>query len=111
MPDPLEIESRTIRVGLGTTVADSYVIGNTFSQLGTNATGNLVGTAGPATGTLTVSNAGIGYTPGNGSFTFNGVNLITLTGNGRGATNAISVFKTEVLLLHQPLYLVVLVIK
>ena len=91
MPDPLEIESRTIRVGLGTTVADSYVIGNTFSQLGTNATGNLVGTAGSATGTLTVSNAGIGYTPGNGSFTFNGVSLITLTGNGRGATANISI--------------------
>ena len=33
MPDPLEIESRTIRVGLGTTVADSYVIGNTFFNL------------------------------------------------------------------------------
>ena len=91
MPDPLEIESRTIRVGLGTTVADSYVIGNTFSQLGTNATGNLVGTAGSATGTLTVSNAGIGYTPGNGSFTFNGVSLVTLTGNGRGATANISI--------------------
>ena len=41
MPNPLEIESRTIRVGLGTTVVDSYEIGNTFSQLGTNATGNL----------------------------------------------------------------------
>ena len=91
MPDPLEIESRTIRVGLGTTVADSYEIGNTFSQLGTNATGNLVGTAGSATGTLTVSNAGIGYTPGNGSFTFNGVNLITLTGSGRGATANVSI--------------------
>ena len=91
MPDPLEIESRTIRVGLGTTVADSYVIGNTFSQLGTNATGNLTGTAGPATGTLTVSNAGIGYTPASGSFTFNGVNLITLTGSGRGATANVSI--------------------
>ena len=91
MPDPLEIGSRTIRVALGSTVVDSYEIGNTFSQLGTNATGNLVGTAGSVTGTLTVSNAGIGYTPGNGSFTFNGVNLITLTGRGRGATANISI--------------------
>ena len=43
--------SKTIRVGLGTTVADSgYVIGNTFFQDGTNATGDLVGTAGSVTG-------------------------------------------------------------
>ena len=50
----LSIASKKIRVGLGTTVADSgYEIGNTFFQDGTNATGDLVGTAGSAvTGTL-----------------------------------------------------------
>ena len=45
------MNSRQIRVGLGTTVADSgYEIGNTFSQQGTNATGDLVGVAASAGG-------------------------------------------------------------
>ena len=92
LPDPISIQSKKIRVGLGTTVADSgYVIGNTFFQDGTNATGDLVGTAGSVTGALTVSNAGLGYTPADGSYTFSGVNLVTLTGNGRGATAEVSI--------------------
>ena len=92
LPDPISIQSKKIRVGLGTTVADSgYVIGNTFFQDGTNATGDLVGTAGSVTGALTISNAGLGYTPADGSYTFSGVNLVTLTGNGRGATAEISI--------------------
>ena len=91
MPDSLVFNSRKLRVGLGTTVADGFATGNTFSQLGTQATGNLVGTAGTATGTLTVTNAGIGYTPASGGFTFSGVNLVTLTGNGRGATADVTV--------------------
>ena len=86
LPDSIIMNSRQIRVGLGTTVADSYEIGNTFSQQGTNATGDLVGVAASAVGNLTISNAGLGYTPADGSQTFSGVNLITLTGNGRGAT-------------------------
>ena len=71
LPDPISLNSRQIRVGLGTTVADSgYEIGNTFYQLGTNATGDLVGTAGSATGNLSITNAGLGLTPADGSFTF-----------------------------------------
>tara|TARA_Y100000022_G_scaffold168774_1_gene154014 strand:+ start:10 stop:1920 length:1911 start_codon:yes stop_codon:yes gene_type:complete len=85
------MNSRQIRVGLGTTVADSYEIGNTFSQQGTNATGDLVGVAASAVGNLTISNAGLGYTPADGSQTFTGVNLVTITGNGRGATADISI--------------------
>ena len=77
--------SRKIRVGLGTTVGDSYVDGNTFSQDGTNATGNLVGAGGSATGTLSIANVGIGYTPLDGNFTFGSVNLVTVTGQGKGA--------------------------
>ena len=92
LPDPISIHSKTIRVGLGTTVADNgYEIGNTFFQDGTNATGDLVGTAGSVTGNLLVSNAGLGYTPADGSNTFAGVNLVTLTGSGRGATAEVSV--------------------
>ena len=97
LPDPISIASKQIRVGLGTTVADAgYEIGNTFFQDGTNATGDLVGTAGSATGSLNVSNAGLGYTPASGSYTFSGVNLVTLTGNGRGATAEISILNGSV---------------
>jgi hypothetical protein len=92
LPDSIIMNSRQIRVGLGTTIADSgYELGNTFSQLGTNATGNYVGSAASAVGNLSISNAGLGYTPADGSLTFSGVNLITLTGNGRGATADITI--------------------
>jgi len=63
-----------------------YVEGNTFYQTGTTATGNLVGSAGTATGNLSITNAGIGYTPVDGYASFDAVNLVTITGNGRGAT-------------------------
>jgi hypothetical protein len=92
VPDPIILNSREIRVGLGTTVADSgYEIGNTFTQQGTNASGDLVGTAGSAVGNLSISNAGLGYTPADGGQTFSGVNLISLSGNGRGATADITI--------------------
>ena len=91
MPDSLSLISRKVRVGLGTTVADAYEMGNVFFQQGTNATGHLVGVAGSATGSLAVSNPGIGYTPTDGGVTFAGVNLVTLTGNGRGATAEVTI--------------------
>ena len=97
LPDSISMVSKSIRVGLGTTVADSgYVIGNTFFQGDTNATGDLVGTAGAAEGDLGISNAGLGYTPADGSYTFTGVNLVTLTGSGRGATAEISILNGSV---------------
>ena len=97
LPDPISISAKKIRVGLGTTVADAgYEIGNTFFQNGTNATGDLVGTAGSATGQMGVSNAGLGYIPESGSQTYAGVNLVTLTGSGRGATAEISILNGSV---------------
>ena len=97
-PDALEVSSRKIRVGLGTTVQDAnYEIGNLFFQgIGTinpsNSSGVLIGVAGTIpSASLTVSNAGIGLTPTSGSFTFTGVNLVTLTGNGRGAQATVAV--------------------
>ena len=90
--NPLSLTSRSIRVGLGTTLSDTgYAIGNEFYQTGTNATGSLVGSAGTATGALNIINAGIGYTPISGGYTFGGVILDTITGHGRGATADISV--------------------
>ena len=83
----IEMNSRKIRVGLGTTVQDSgLTIGNTIIQLGSNATGNYVGYAGTTKGNLTLINPGIGYTPASGSFTHSGVALTSITGNGRDAT-------------------------
>ena len=92
MNNPLNVVSNQIRVGLGTTLADNrYKLGNTFFQAASDATGDLVGVAASATGTLSITNPGIGYTPGDGSFTFSNVNLITVTGNGSGATADVSI--------------------
>jgi len=85
-PDSLVLGSRRIRVGLGTTVGDSYEMGNTIIQDGTMAEGSIVGAGGsiiPAG--LNITNAGIGYTPLDGNKTFGSVNLVTITGTGRGA--------------------------
>ena len=91
-PNPLVISSKKIRVGLGSTVADSgYELGNTFYQATTNASGSLIGVAGTAVGDLNIINAGIGYTPLSGGLTFSGVTLDTITGNGRGATANLTV--------------------
>ena len=95
MENPLNITSKEIRVGLGTTVADDrYVLGNTFYQ-GTSANrtgqGDLIGVGASATGTLSVTNPGVGYTPADGSFTYTGVNLVAVSGNGSGATADVTI--------------------
>ena len=101
MPNSLNFNSRKIRVGLGSTLQDSELtLGNTILQQGTNATGNYVGNAGIATGTLNIINAGIGYTPSSGTLQFNGVPLTNVTGNGVNAkanitiTNGVAVAAT-----------------
>jgi len=91
MPNSLILKSKEIRVGLGTTVADGgLTAGNVVYQMGTQATGKLVGVAGSAT-SLAITNAGLGYSPSDGQITYSGVNLITITGNGRGATADITI--------------------
>jgi hypothetical protein len=71
MPNSLSLNSRKFRVVSGSTLQDSVlVLGNTILQQGTNATGNYVGNAGIATGTLNIINAGIGYTPSSGTYQF-----------------------------------------
>ena len=93
MPNALSLKSKEVRVGLGTTVFDANLeLGNTVYQMATQATGNLAGTAGTASGpNLTITDAGIGYTPANGQVTYSGVNLVTITGNGRGAVGSITI--------------------
>lgn len=92
VPNSLEMVSKVIRVGLGTTVQDSGLrLGNTIVQQGSNASGNYVGSAGSATGTLGIINSGIGYTPSSGQLTYTGVSLESLTGNGSNATANITI--------------------
>ena len=89
LPNSLSMNSKRVRVALSTTFNDPNLnVGNQILQVGNNATGTFVGTAGSATGSLTVTNPGIGYT---GPFTFNSVNLTTVTGSGRNATANIQV--------------------
>ena len=88
LPDSLNINSRKIRIGLASTVGDpNYNIGNIFSQVGTNATGRLVGTAAAITGT-SITDSGIGY---ENSTTLTGIPFNSITGNGRGSTGDITI--------------------
>ncbi len=85
--DSLEIDSNKIRVGFNTTISDTAItLGNIVQQQGSNATGRYVGSAGTATGNLTITNPGVGYTPSAASETYNHVSMVTQTGNGRNGT-------------------------
>ncbi len=91
MPHSLVLNSKEIRVGLGTTVADGGLRpGNVVYQMGTQASAKLAGVAGSVT-SLAITNAGLGYSPSDGQITYSGVNLVTITGNGRGATADITI--------------------
>ena len=92
LPDSLNFNSKKVRISLASTINDAnFIVGNTILQNGTNASGNYVGNAGIATGTLNIINAGIGYTPSSGIATFPGINLQTITGKGRDATATITI--------------------
>jgi hypothetical protein len=91
-PNPIQFSSKKIRVGLGTTVQDSgLTLGNTVFQSGSNAFGNYVGSAGIATGSLRIINAGIGFTPSSGILTYAGIALTSITGSGVNATANITI--------------------
>ena len=90
--DSLQINSNKIRVGFNTVISDSGIkLGNTVIQMGSNASGNYVGSGGTATGNLTITNAGFGYTPSSGSQVYSGVNLNAITGTGKNGTVNITV--------------------
>jgi hypothetical protein len=96
MPNSVNLKSRKVRVGLGTTMNGNHHLefGNTIYQEDKNsvktATGNYVANAGVATGTMSVINAGFGYTPASGVSTVVGVALTTITGNGKDATAVVT---------------------
>jgi len=91
--DSLELNSKKIKVGIGTTISNSKLpsLGNTIIQANSNGIGNYVGSAGSAFGDLGIINSGIGYTPSSGSFVFNNVSLRSITGGGRDAKANITI--------------------
>ena len=87
--DSLDITSRRIIVGLGTTMVGygtEISPGNTVIQDDSNASGNYVAGLGIATGTMSVINAGLGLTPSSGTYQYDGITLTSVTGNGQNAT-------------------------
>lgn len=91
--DPLVVESNRVKVSLSGTITNpNLFLGNTIIQQVsgfTTTTGNLVGYAGSAFGTLKVINSGIGYTGTN--ITYTGVALTSITGSGLNATANITI--------------------
>ena len=90
--NPFDIDSKTIRVGVGTTIQDTGLAkGNTVIQSTSNATGKYVGSAGTAHGALKIINAGIGYTPSSGGTTYNNLTLTNVVGTGKNATANVTI--------------------
>ena len=97
-PNSLNINSKKIRVGIGTSLADTVLtLGNTINQLSfsdgdttyaaaSNASGDFVGSAGVGTGSMSIVNAGLGYTPASGTALFVGVALTNITAGGDSMT-------------------------
>jgi len=95
MPDSLRLHSKKVRVGLSSAFGAGIhpTLGNTIYQQGSNVSGNLVGTAGAASGSMSLTRAGLGYTSANASVssraqaghTVAGVALSTITGSGVNA--------------------------
>ena len=96
-PNSLNLQTKKIRIGISSAFSGKAndvhpTVGNVISQSQdvSGASGNLVATAGIATGSLTVSRVGLGYTPAGGTSddtgtTVAGVALTTITGSGRDA--------------------------
>jgi len=92
LKDSFKINSNKIRIGFNTTISDAGVtVGNIISQDGSNATGRLAGTGGTANGNLTITNAGVGFTPSSGAWTYQNISLNTITGFGQNATANITI--------------------
>ena len=97
LPNSISLSSRSVRIGIGSTLQDEVLtLGNTVLQSGNNASGNYIGNAGIATGSLNIINAGIGFTPNSGSLTYNAVDLTNITSSGRNAKADITVTNGQV---------------
>ena len=97
LPNSISLSSRSVRIGIGSTLQDEVLtLGNTILQSGNNASGNFIGEAGIATGSLNIINAGIGFTPISGALTYNAVELTNITSSGRNAKADITVTNGQV---------------
>ena len=97
-PNSINITSKKIRVGIGTSLADTVLtLGNTINQLSfsdgdtdysaaSNASGDFVGSAGIGTGSMGIVNAGLGYSPASGTGLHVGVALTNITAGGDSLT-------------------------
>ena len=86
-PTGITMLPRQARIGIGTTVNDPDIqLGNRITQRNNPVSGVLIGYAGSATSTMTITNAGVGYTPSAGHFSYTGVALTSITGFGLNAT-------------------------
>jgi len=101
-PSPIQILSRKAIVGLGTTFTapTGLIPGVTITQSGNlSASAKLISTAGIASvgsQTLSIINAGVGYTPSSGSLTYSSIPLVTLTGSGSGMIGNVTVSNGEI---------------
>ena len=95
--DAVEIIRNEVRVGLGSTLAGNIGLepGVTITQKDSLssvvASGKLISLGSSVTSDLTITNAGIGYTPFIGGELFEDVSLTSLTGTGKNATANITV--------------------
>ena len=92
-PNQIQTISKRIMVGLGSTGYDSSIITPGVTIVQGSATATLIGIAGSITiGTgVTVTNAGVGYTPTSGTASYTNVDLTTETGYGQGAKATVGV--------------------
>ena len=99
LPNSINPTSRSVRIGIGKTLAGGSAnldFGTNITQTGSNASGRLIGFAGIATDSISVVNAGLGYTNG----TFTGIAFTNITGTGRDATGIVTVANNIVTGVH-----------
>ena len=87
--DNLTMYSRELRVSSSAAVTSGIEAGNTITQDNTGASGKFAGFGGPANGSMSITQAGVGYT--GSAYTFTGVALTSLTGTGINATANITI--------------------
>ena len=85
--NPVITKSRNIRLGLSTSIASNtnLIPGNTVIQPTTGASGNYISAVGIVSA-LSVTTAGIGYTPSTSTLTYSNISLQNVTGVGKNAT-------------------------
>ncbi len=87
--DSVTMYSREIRLATNVPITSNIEEGNTITQTNTSGSANFGGFSGPANGSMSITQSGVGYT--GSSYVFAGVALTSLTGNGINATANITV--------------------